>query len=97
MCHQVDICVALDKAEQGLEGVGGESVAAVVGHVGHKDGDGVGQHGREQLASLDAVLKLPRPAGILVIVKILGEEAAGLTGKNVNVIMDKATPFVGGA
>ena len=94
VCHQVDVCVALDEAEQGLERVGGEPVTAVVGHMRHEDRDGVGQHSGEQLAPLDTVLKLPRAAGILIIVKVLGKQAAGLTGQDVNVIMDKATPLV---
>ena len=62
--------------------------------MGHEDGDGVGKHSGEKLAPLDAVLELPRAAGILVIVKVLGKQAAGLTRQDVNVIMDKATPLV---
>ena len=97
LSHQVDVCVASDKAEQGLEGVGGESVAAVVRHVSHEDGDGVGEHSGEQLSALDTGLQFARAAWVLVVVQVLGEEAAGLARQHVNITVYKATPLVGGA
>ena len=44
MGHQAEIGVAPDEAEHGLEGVGGQPVAVVVGHVGHEDGHRVGDY-----------------------------------------------------
>ena len=45
--------MAVDERGDGLEGVGREAVAAVVGHVRHEDGDGVGDQGQEELPAGD--------------------------------------------
>ena len=70
---KVQVGVAGGEAQHGLEGVGGQAVAAVVGHVGHEDGEGVGEQALEQLATLDRLLEPLRPAGILLVVEILNK------------------------
>ena len=62
---EAEVGVAGEEGDGGLEGVGGQAVAAVVGHVRHEHGHGVGDQGEEQLAPLDRGLQLPRPAGVV--------------------------------
>ena len=82
LSHQVEVGVALQETEHGLEGVGSKSVTAEVGHVGNEDGDGVGHDGEEQFSALNTVLQLG--SRVLGIVQMTREETAKLSWKNIN-------------
>jgi len=68
---EVQVSVARGKVEHRLEGVGREAVAAVVGHVGHEHGDGVGEQALEELPALDGFLEPAGAPRVLFIVEIL--------------------------
>jgi hypothetical protein len=68
---EVQVGVARGEVEHGLEGVGREPVAAVVGHVGHEHGDGVGEQALEELPALDGFFEPAGAPRILFIVEIL--------------------------
>ncbi len=68
---EVQVSVARGKVEHGLKGVGREAVAAVVGHVGHEHGDGVGEQALEELPTLDGLLEPAGTSRVLFIVEIL--------------------------
>ena len=57
---EVKVGVAGGKVKHGLEGVGGQPVAAVVGHVGHVHGDRICQQTLEQLATLGQKVFCPK-------------------------------------
>jgi hypothetical protein len=68
---EVQVGVARGEVEHRLKGVGREAVAAVVGHVGHENGDGVGEQALEELPALDGFLKPAGAPRVLFIVEIL--------------------------
>jgi hypothetical protein len=68
---EVQVGVARGEVEHRLEGVGGEPVAAVVGHVGHEYGDGVGEQALEELPTLDGFLEPAGAPRVLFVVEIL--------------------------
>ena len=63
--------------------------------MGHKDWDGVGEDGLEELAALDRGLQLRRRAGILVVVEVVGVQAAGLPRQHLDAGVEKAAAATG--
>ena len=94
LSHQVEVGVALQETEHRLKCVGSKSITAVVGHVGHEDGDGVGDDGEEQLTALNTVLQPTRPPMVLGIV-LINYTHFDLSWQHINTSMTESEIYPG--